>query len=213
MASPRVLLLMGGADYHNEAQHRDAFLDRRGSHIDLSMQLSDTKLSVIVDDSLAALTPAFLDQFDVIANCTTFLEPAPQQVDALISAVEGGKGYVGIHGATATFWNSEHYLDFIGTKFTRHDPYKVFRVEITDPAHPITQGVTAFDVEDELYECDGDYSRLHVLMEAEGHPLAYTRTVGRGRVYYNALGHDQQSLRHPSVKRLLRQGIIWAAGG
>jgi type 1 glutamine amidotransferase len=53
---------------------------------------------------------------------------------------------------------------------------------------------------------------LHVLIEAEGHPLAYTRQVGRGRVCYNALGHDAQSLRHPSVKRLLRQGIVWAAG-
>jgi len=203
MTSPRVLLLLGGADYHNEAQHRDAFLDRSGSHVALSLQVTDLKPSVVIDDTLAALTPAFLDQFDVIANYTTFLEPTPAQVDALISAVEGGKGYVGIHGATATFWNSERYLDFIGTKFIRHDPYKVFRVEVTDPQHSITQGVSAFDVEDELYQCEGDLSRLHVLAEAEGHPL----------VYYNALGHDQQALRHPGVKRLLRQGIIWAAGG
>src|SRR5437763_970256 len=111
MASPRVLLLMGGADYHNEAQHRDAFLDRLGSHTELSLQISDLKPSVFIDDTLAALTPALLARFDVIANCTTFLEPTEEQVDALISAVEGGKGYVGIHGATATFWNSARYLD------------------------------------------------------------------------------------------------------
>jgi type 1 glutamine amidotransferase len=213
MASPRVVLLMGGAEYHSEAQHRDAFLDRSGSHVALSLQISDTKLSVVIDDSLAALTPAFLAQFDVIANYTTFLEPTVEQVDALITAVEGGKGYVGIHGATATFWNSPRYLNLIGTKFVRHDPYKVFRVEITDPHHPITAGVSSFDVEDELYECEGDFSRLHVLIEAEGHPLAYTRSVGRGRVFYIALGHDQQALRNPNVKRLLRQGILWAAGG
>lgn len=46
----------------------------------------------------------------------------------------------------------------------------------------------------------------------ERYPILYTRKFGEGRVHYNALGHDLSSLRNPNYRRLLIQGVNWAAG-
>jgi type 1 glutamine amidotransferase len=42
-------------------------------------------------------------------------------------------------------------------------------------------------------------------------PQAWTRTWGRGRVFYSAVGHDLDDLRNPDVTRLCAQGFAWAA--
>jgi len=54
--------------------------------------------------------------------------------------------------------------------------------------------------------------RVRVHAEAEGQPLLYAHTWGRGRVHYNALGHDRRALGHPSYQRLLAQAVAWALG-
>jgi type 1 glutamine amidotransferase len=51
-----------------------------------------------------------------------------------------------------------------------------------------------------------------VLPSAEDRPLVYARMFGKGRVHYNAFGHDERALRNGSHRRLVRQGVKWAAG-
>jgi type 1 glutamine amidotransferase len=45
------------------------------------------------------------------------------------------------------------------------------------------------------------------------YPLAWVRTQGRGRVYYNALGHFAATWRDPRVLQQWRNAIRWAAAG
>ena len=52
---------------------------------------------------------------------------------------------------------------------------------------------------------------IHVLASAEGFPMLYVRERGKGRVHYNALGHDEKALKHPSFRRLVIQGLDWVA--
>lgn len=231
MAKLRGLLLIGGADYHNQPFHTAELA---------GIIAGEAGLDLRITDDLSTLNPATLAEHQVLINWSTFVKPSPEQVSALIGAVEGGLGFLGIHGATATFWNSAPYLQMIGTRFVRHDPYKKFTVTINDRNHPITAGIDDFEVEDELYELGGDAAGLqlladgvnqgrpygdlrefgdgplptdiHVLASAEGHPLLYTRQFGQGRIHYNALGHDGKSLGHPSFRRLIRQGLSWVAG-
>jgi type 1 glutamine amidotransferase len=42
--------------------------------------------------------------------------------------------------------------------------------------------------------------------------VAWTREIGKGRVYYTALGHDEQSWGNPAWQRMMVQGILWSAG-
>ncbi|MBI2939976.1 MAG: sulfatase-like hydrolase/transferase, partial [Chloroflexi bacterium] len=163
-----------------------------------------------------------------------------EQVGALLGAIEEGKGFVGIHGATATFWNAPVYLVMLGSRFLRHDPFKTFTVTVDDRTHPITAGIEDFEIGDELYEQGGNVAEfavlaaelakgrpsrelrrlgegplgpdIHVLASAEGHPLLYVKSFGKGRVHYNALGHDARAINHPTFQRLVLQAIDWAHG-
>ncbi len=201
----KVLLLVGGADYHDQPEHRQILSDFIGAEFNLNMT-----------DHLGELNPSTLDTYDVIVNCTTFVEPTEEQVGALLDTVKGGKGFVGIHGATATFWNSPAYLEMIGGKFIAHDPNKEFMVKISNARavipHLITKGVDNFTIQDELYIIEGDITRWEILARAEGHPVIFNKVYGEGRVHNNALGHDARALNNPSFQRLVNNGIAWAAG-
>jgi type 1 glutamine amidotransferase len=43
-------------------------------------------------------------------------------------------------------------------------------------------------------------------------PVVWSHTVGAGRVIYDALGHDSESLHHPAHAQLLRESVKWALG-
>ena len=201
----KVLLLVGGPEYHDTPETRAALLDTLSAEFDVTMT-----------DDLGVLQPDTLKGYDVIVNFTTFLEPTDEQISALLDAVEGGKGFVGIHGATATFWNSPAYLEMLGGKFIVHDPNKVFTVNISSSRHveehPITEGVDDFDIQDELYIIEGDLTQWHILARAEGHPILHTKMWGKGRVHSNALGHDARALNNPGFQILVINGVKWAAG-
>jgi type 1 glutamine amidotransferase len=227
----RALLLIGGPEYHNKPFHVAELA---------GILVGECGADLRVTDDLSALESSA--DYGVVVNWSTFVQPTDDQVAALLSAVESGRtGLFGIHAATATFWNSPAYLRAIGGRFIKHDPYKQFRVDVDDASHPITSGVASFEVEDELYELGYDSaefeelaagvragrpgremrhlaagplpSDIRVLASAEGHPMLYVRSHGRGRVHYNALGHDAKALTHPSVRQLFRQGLAWTAGG
>jgi len=201
----KVLLLVGGPQYHDLPEHREILPDMLGARFDVTMT-----------DDLAVLQPEVLDGYDVIANYTTFFEPAQEQCDALLEAVHKGKGYIGLHPATATFWNCPRYLEMIGGKFIVHDPNKVFTVNIGTSRyvekHPITEGVGDFPIQDELYIVEGDLTQWHILARAEGHPVLWTKEWGQGRVHSNTLGHDGHALNNLSLKTLYLNGVEWVAG-
>jgi type 1 glutamine amidotransferase len=227
-----VLLLMGGPEYHDQPEHyaepTGIFAGEGGADLRITRDLD-------------VLSAAELARYDALINWTTFLLPTDDQITALLDAIRGGLGFFGLHAATATFWNSAPYLETLGSRFLKHDPYKEFEVEIIDRDHPITRGVDNFTVADELYELGGNTTafeafaeryRQHVpytgetaalgegplsediavLASAEGHPMLYTRQVGSGRLHYNALGHDRAALTNPSFRMLARQGLDWVAG-
>jgi type 1 glutamine amidotransferase len=228
----RALLLMGGPEYHDQPEH---YAELAG------IFAGEGGVDLRISRDLDVLSTAGLAQYDAVINWTTFVSPTEDQISALLDAVEGGLGFFGLHAATATFWNSAPYLEMLGSRFLKHEPYKEFEVEITDPDHPITRGVEHFVVADELYELGGDTTAfaefaaryrsgspytgetatlgegplgndITVLATAEGHPMLYTRQIGRGRLHYNALGHDRAALSNPSFRRLARQGLDWVAG-
>lgn len=231
MARLRVLLLMGGPEYHNTPRH---YAELAG------LLAGEGRADLRITDDLSVLTPETLAPYQAVVNYSTFLTPTAEQVQALLQAVENGLGFLGLHAASATFWNSPAYLTMLGSRFLRHDPFKTFRVTIADRTHPITAGVDDFDIEDELYEVGGNTAdfpalaaalaagqpaselrhlgegplgpEIHVLATAEGHPLLYVKTYGRGRVHYNALGHDARALTNPHFRRLVLQGLAWVAG-
>jgi len=207
-AEKKLLLLVGGS-HHDSPEIRAI----------LSSFLSK-KFDVTMSDDMSVLTKEKLSSYDVIVNYTTDRELSDEQCYVLLDAVSRGKGFVAIHGGTATFWNSPAYFAMIGGKFVGKSmrppwPFK-FKVQIRTARlvqeHPITMGIDDFEFEDELFVLEGDQTQWHVLARAEGHPIMYIKTFGKGRVFVFTLGHGEKQLKHPVFQTLVLNGVEWVAG-
>ena len=222
----KVLLLSGGQRHHHGYRDQAFYL---------SNLLEDTGRyeTTIVEDAAILESPA-LGKYDVLVVLADrrdheFHLSTPQQ-QALLDAVEGGLGYVSIHGAdnSAPDWVPA-WREMLGGVFshvglpdskTRKGTY---RVEIAESDHPIVKGLDDFDLNDELYYQiqmqPGVQPLATVELEGQDWPVAWTRTYGEGRVFHTPLGHrdfgpdKDDPLRNPGMARLLMQGIIWVADG
>ena len=205
MGRTSVLLLVGGAPYHDQPEHREILASLFGSRFDVTMA-----------DDPRVLTPENLQSYDVIADYTSWWEPSEEQNSALLDAVEGGKGYFCMHPATASFLNSPEHIAMVGGRFIVHDPNKIFTVKIGTARHvkehPITEGIGDFPIQDELFVVDGDQTQWHILARAEGHPVLWTKMWGEGRVHSSTLGHDGRALNNLSLQTLIVNGVEWVAG-
>jgi len=142
-----------------------------------------------------------------------------EQVAALTRFIERGGGYVPLHFTTANA--NEQFLRLVGASFINHPPFGPFTVQVSDRDHPVTHGLGSFEIEDECYRSNVfDPSAIHVIATShhpdaeakiDGEPSAWTREIGRGRLFYSALGHDQRVWPHPAVRELIARGIRWAA--
>lgn len=228
MARPKALLLTAGGHIRiaNNRQLLEATLARQAG------------LDLVTCDDDADLTAQRLRAYDLIVSFSggPRAEPSDEQVGALVETVAGGTPFIGLHAASVAFrhqlpegdpirsrWPAPRparagrlsdaqceYVAMLGSAFTHVIPPHRFTVRILDRDHPITGDVDDFEVENELYELAGGLTKVHLLAEAEGQPLLYVHHWGRGRVHYNALGHDGRVLAHPSYRRLVVQAVAWA---
>ena len=91
-------------------------------------------------------------------------------------------------------------------------------VKITKVDHPVTKGMVSFTADDELYiGLTGDRP-VKVLASARSkltgrdHPMAFSFSYGKGRVFHTPLGHDARAIREKGTSELMRRGAAWIAG-
>jgi len=141
----------------------------------------------------------------------------------LASFVKDGKGFAISHLSRASFKEWDEFPKLCGRYWVMgksgHGPRSVFQVKIANKNNPITQGLTDFEADDELYaKLQGD-APITVLVEADSdwskktEPLAFTVEYGKGRVFHEAFGHDGKALQNPTVRKLIQRGCEWAATG
>jgi type 1 glutamine amidotransferase len=90
-----------------------------------------------------------------------------------------------------------------------------YTVRIVDHDHVITEGLTDFDVSSEKYYMHVDPAN-HVLavtdFDGADVPIAWTKTYGKGRVFYCSLGHVAQVFEQdPQILEMVTRGMVWAA--
>jgi len=163
------------------------------------------------------LTDRHLAWADVVVINYTGGDLSEDRAAAVQDFVARGGGLVGIHGAADSFRNSERYLNLIGCEFITHGPPTPIRIHLDRPDHQITMHVDdQFVIHDEIYQC-----RLHgnptvlasVNWQRENFPIITINTHGKGRVYYNALGHYRSAWKQRQFRALLLRGIDWVYTG
>jgi hypothetical protein len=98
----------------------------------------------------------------------------------------------------------------------RYDHDQRLHIDIANTQHPITSGLSPWELVDETYAMDDAGAGSEILLTVD-HPLsmrtiAWTRTFKNARVYCYALGHDNQAWADPTFCEVLTRGIQWAAG-
>ena len=106
------------------------------------------------------------------------------------------------------------YLDLVGGRYIGHGPLERFRVEVVDPGHPVTRGVTSFFTADEQHTPPCDEKRVHVLLrnrsdQGKTAAAGWVREIGTGRLCHLANGHTREALLYPMYQRLLSNAIRW----
>jgi len=185
---------------------------------------SDARMKVEVIEDPYQLDSANLKQHDVVfLHFNNWQKPDPgEKAQAnLKKFVSDGGGLFLLHFACGAFSNWTEFPDLAGMVWDRktsHDPRGPFHVEVVNRQHPVTRAMESFDTDDELYIClTGEkpvelLARAHSKKTDRDHPMAFTLSYGRGRVFHTALGHDARAIHAAGTAELIRRGVAWTAG-
>ncbi len=217
MTSPRTLIVSGGWPGHQPHKFAEII---RGMLESAGLQVTAADTLEVLDD------PEALRDYALIVPNWTMGRLSGDQSKHLRAAVEAGAGLGGFHGGMGdAFREDTDYQFMVGGQFAAH-PGNVhrYRVDLTATDHPITRGLSGFEIESEQYYMHVDpsntvlatttFSGEHVAwIEGTVIPVAWVRPYGKGRVFHSSVGHDPREFEHPTVAELHRRGLLWAAGG
>jgi uncharacterized protein len=183
---------------------------------------------VEVTDSLACFDDlAALKALSLIVPIWTMSTVEQERTKNVAEAVAEGVGLAGCHGGMCDAFRNDVLWQFMtGAQWVAHpgNDGVAYRVRITDPANPLVAGIGDFDVTTEQYYLHVDPAvKVHAVTDfplvdgphaANGPvamPVAFTKLWGKGRVYYNALGHQANVIDHGAPREMIRRGMLWAA--
>ncbi len=180
--------------------------------------------TVTATEDVSSITASSLASHQVLMVALTSgeLPFSAAQKTAILSFVEDGGGFIGVHSATDTLYEWPDYGRLIGAYFLEHPWTQPGTVIVESQAHPATAGLgDRFAIREEFYTFrENPRPRVQVLLRLDAasvaaagdYPLAWAHAFGRGRVYYNALGHFDETWRDPRFQRQLAGAIRWASG-
>lgn len=187
-------------------------------------------LEVEATEDSGAFTPENLARFQAVVFLSVTGDVLnPEQEKAFKDYIENGGGFAGIHGALFGPKACEDqwtwYGDMLCCTFFNHSKVVPATVSIEDAAHPANAGLPPrWERADEWYNYTGTpRGRAHVLATVDestyaggkvgaDHPIAWCRQVGKGRMWYTAMGHTPDSFAEPLFQQHLLNGIQLAAG-
>ena len=176
---------------------------------------------------------------DFLVTYTCDVLPEPAEREALDEFLAAGGRWLALHGTNSVLrfvkgrgWEAPRvapeFMAMLGSQFLAHPPIAPYRVEISDPSHPLVAGIEPFEADDELYLCavhGTHHALLHTRFSGEApgfvdktwtpdaagsdrRPVLYLHSHGGGEVLYCTLGHcrgryDMRPLiaEYPTVER------------
>jgi phosphoserine phosphatase len=207
--------------------YADPWHDLRTTARAVASVLTEAGLAAEVREDVLAALEEHAGRALLVVACSGAPEtPEQERADAeriaaaLDRHVAAGAGVLAVHAGSMAFPAVPRWREVLGARWVHgmsgHPDLDLCTVHVPDSGHPVTAGLADFTLEDERYsDLDVDPDR-HALVthdwDGRTHPLVLAGTVGRSRVVYDALGHDQRSFDSPARRELLRREARWAAG-
>jgi len=222
LEGPTKVLILTGQNNHEWQETTDAL-------VKMYKNLPGYEVSVIQNPE--SLTFEDIKNYAVlVSNWNNWpendLEWNPEQEGAFRKFIEEGGGSVFIHAGGSSYYGSDTYhqigIGRWGTETTHGKPTmgKIFDF---DQEHPITKGLNAFYIMDEIWENTDIHPDARSLgkVSASGEDgtqsiqggAIYVSTLGKGRCFYTILGHDERAFFNTGLQTVLLRATEWAATG
>ncbi len=218
------LILVGGIfhDFRASAETLADVLEPLGVESRIEADI-DAGLASLAEEPVDLLTVNALrwemigEKYDPYRDAEAYSPPSKTRA-AFEAHLSSGGALLGLHTASICFSDWPEWGSLLGGHWvwgtSWHPPPESVTVTPTKDA-PLSH-LLPFEVQDELYTDLSLEPGVRVL--AYGHstamptpqPVVWSHKVGAGRVIYDALGHDGDSLNHPSHAQLLRDTVSWA---
>jgi type 1 glutamine amidotransferase len=213
----RILVITGGHDYQKEQFSQ--MLASLGENI--TFQIAEFPAAYEM------FLPQNRDKYDVLVFYHMWQDITDAQAKDFSDCISGGKPLVVLHHSICAYDNWPEYVNIVGGKYF-HKPTVIngkeypacsyihdvsFKVKIADKNHPVTAGLTDFDIFDETYKgyyVEPGVTPLLSTDEQSSNPvIGWAKKYGRARVVTLQSGHDVPTFGNPSFRKLLKQSIEW----
>ncbi len=192
--------------------------------------------TLVTSDKGGAFHADTLRQFDLVVwNNISGDVLTMAQRKAFEDYMANGGGFIGLHGTAGDFiyfW--DWYVDkLLGARFLSHTAEPQFQTATVrlNPGHPMAAGLPAeWRLSDEWYSfatnprsagakvlATLDEDSYHPVghggqdLRMGDHPIAWTKCVGKGRMFYSAIGHLPAAYSDPNYVRMLENAVRWVA--
>jgi len=217
----KALIFQGGWD-----GHEPQLVSKRFGRI-----LEEEGFKVDIHDNMGCLGDLdALMALDLIVACWTMGQIEQEHSVNVSKAVGAGVGLAGCHGGMCdSFRNDTQWQFMTGGQWVSHPGGDGvdYTVNILAKSNPIVADLEDFPVCSEHYYLHIDpaievlastrfpaISYYNISNKPVDMPVAWTKMWGRGRVFYNSLGHhDDVFDKSPSAEIIMRRGMLWAAEG
>ncbi len=213
----RIVVITGGHDYTTVQFNQ--MLTSLGP--DISYRIAE------FPEAYDLFLPENRNKYDVLVFYHMWQDITEEQAKVFAGCIRRGKPVVALHHSICAFDDWPEYWNIIGGKYFHkttsfkgkeyqpcsylHDVH--FTVRVTPTGHPVTEGISDFEIFDETYKgyyVDENVTPLLTTSEpSSAQVIGWAKEYGKSRIVVFQSGHDVPTFENPNYRKLLKQAIIW----
>lgn len=166
------------------------------------------------------------DQYDVVVFYNFHQETPGNEQNWWEKGIKGSLEHLGetkqgillLHHAILAFPNWDVWADICGIQDRKFGFYigESVKTEIAKSDHPITNGLSSWEMIDETYLMKDAGEDSEILLTTDNpksmKTLAWTRQYKNANVFCYQGGHDNRTYADPNFRKVITNGVKWLAG-
>lgn len=184
--------------------------------------------TLIQPQANALIASPDVNRYDVLVFYDMVDTISAAQQEAYLGLLKKGTAMIFLHHSLVSYQNWPEFIRIVGGQYHTHavvvngDILKTsyehdvnIPVKVEDKKHPVTRGISDFEIVDEVYGGVEILPQVKPLLSTT-HPksmryLAWINHYGNSDVIYIQLGHGPSGYSNPNYRKLIQQAIEWSA--